>query len=124
MEFVFETQNIIGGQDQVELVATFVEAGDIGMAGKTKFFAIAKGTAMFGKVMIVHIVSRKRYLRSRGTARRAPTGPGSGEHRDSPLRLFIESFVRSFRPSRNPTGHLRRLPGYQDCIPRSDEVVP
>ncbi|CAK8724493.1 hypothetical protein KKHLCK_14265 [Candidatus Electrothrix laxa] len=55
MEFVFETQNIIGGQNQVELVAAFIEAGDIGMAGKTKFFVIAKGATMFGKVMIVHI---------------------------------------------------------------------
>ena len=55
LEFVFEAEDIIGGQEQIKLAATLVEARDIRMTGKTKFFLVVQGTAMFGKVMIVHV---------------------------------------------------------------------
>ncbi|MCI5143119.1 MAG: hypothetical protein D3909_15605 [Candidatus Electrothrix sp. ATG1] len=55
MQLVFEPQDIIGGQDQVQLMAAFVKAGDLGMAGKTEFFVFSQGDAVFGEVMVVHI---------------------------------------------------------------------
>ena len=44
------------------MVAAFVEAGDIGMAGKTEFFVFAKGAAMVRKMENVHFLQVKRSL--------------------------------------------------------------